>query len=330
MTRKGDSIMQPSSSTLPTSEHFELKQIEDGVYAAIGVMNSNGGIIDLGGQTLIFDTFESHLAAADLRAAAETLTGRPVTYVIISHAHADHWCGNQAFGPETPTITTHATREEMPEAIGWLQELKENPSEIEQAIHEDRRRLEQETDARQRASLELSIRRMGRWLTELPGREIHLPNQTFGGKLIFHGAQRMAELTEVAPGHTVSDAYLLLPKDQIVFMGDLGFFQCQPFMVYCDPEAWVAHLEEMEESDVETFVPGHGPLGTKVDLSLQGEYILIVQELVAKAVQDGMTVEETLLQPLSEPFGAWLHGGMARWEANVRSVHERLSSAMES
>lgn len=322
--------MQHNSRSLPKSEHFELKQIGDGVYAAIGVMNSNGGIIDLGDQTLIFDTFESHLAAEDLAAAAEALTGRRATYVIISHAHADHWCGNQAFGPEMPIITTHATREEMPKAIGWLLELKENPSEIRQAIHEDRRRLEQEMDARQRASLELSIRRMGRWLVELPGLEIHLPNQTFAGKLMFHGTQRMAELTEVAPGHTVSDAYLLLPRDRIVFMGDLGFFQCQPFMVYCDPEAWATHLEEMEESDVQTIVPGHGPLGTKVDLALQREYIIIVQELVARAIQDGLTVEETLRQPLSEPFDAWLHGGMARWEANVRSLYERLSGALES
>lgn len=322
--------MQPNSSSLPKSEHFELEQIGDGVYAAIGVMNSNGGIIDLGDQTLIFDTFESHLAAEDLAAAAEALTGRRATYVIISHAHADHWCGNQAFGLETPIITTHATREEMPKAIGWQLELKENPSEIKRAIHEDRRRLEQEMDPRQRASLELSIRRMGRWLTDLPRLEIRLPNQTFAGKLIFYGTQRMAELAEVAPGHTVSDAYLHLPEDRILFMGDLGFFQCQPFMVYCDPNAWVAHLEEMEASDVQTIVPGHGPLGTRVDLFLQREYIIIVQGLVARAIQDGLTVEETLQQPLSEPFDAWLHGGMARWEANVRSMYERLSGAVES
>ena len=153
--------MQHNSRSLPKSEHFELKQIGDGVYAAIGVMNSNGGIIDLGDQTLIFDTFESHLAAEDLAAAAEALTGRRATYVIISHAHADHWCGNQAFGPEMPIITTHATREEMPKAIGWLLELQNDPALLEQDILESRERLESERDPRWRESLELSIRRMG-------------------------------------------------------------------------------------------------------------------------------------------------------------------------
>jgi cyclase len=279
--------------------------------------------------TLILDTFETPLAAEDLRAAAEDLTGRPATCVIISHAHADHWCGNQVFGPQVPIITSHTIREEMPTAIGWLQELKENPVEVEQAIKETRERLEIEPDERWCISLELSITRMERWLDVLPDLEFRFPDLTFTGKLLFHGAQRTAELLEVVPGHTANDVYLLLPEDRIAFMGDLGFFDCQPFMVFCDPRAWVAHLEEMEASDVETFVPGHGPLGTKADLDLQRRYIITLQELVKEAIQDGLTAEETLLRSLPEPFDAWLHGGMARWEANVRSMHERLSGGPE-
>lgn len=81
-------------STLPTSEHFDLKPLADGIYAAIAfegsAARSNAGIIDLGEQTLVFDTFDSVRAAEDLRAAAEHLTGREATCVIISHAHADH------------------------------------------------------------------------------------------------------------------------------------------------------------------------------------------------------------------------------------------------
>jgi cyclase len=80
--------------TFPTSEHFDLKPLADGIYAAIAIegsaARSNAGIIDLGEQTLIFDTFDSVRAAEDLRAAAEHLTGREATCVIISHAHADH------------------------------------------------------------------------------------------------------------------------------------------------------------------------------------------------------------------------------------------------
>jgi hypothetical protein len=75
--------MSPSASTLPRSEHFELQELAAGVYAAIatpdGAAYSNAGIVDLGDQTLIFDTFDTVLAAQDLRTAAKSLTGRPAT-----------------------------------------------------------------------------------------------------------------------------------------------------------------------------------------------------------------------------------------------------------
>lgn len=322
--------MSQPTGTAPVSEHFDLHQLANGVYAAIatpdGAAYSNAGIVDLGGQTLIFDTFETPQAAADLRAAAEALTGRPATCVIISHAHADHWCGNQVFDLRTPIISSHAIREEMPASIGWLLELKENLAEIETAIQEEQAALEVERDPKKRASLEHRIQRMGYWLEGLPDLELRFPNQTFGGRLALYGSERRAELVEVAPGHTADDIYLLLPEDRIVFMGDLGFFECQPFTVYADPQAWVAHLEEMEKSGNEVYVPGHGPLGAKTDLTVQRQYILLLEALVAQAVREGLSAEETLNRPLPAPFDVWIQGGMARWETNVLATHERLSS----
>lgn len=315
--------MDQANKALPTSEHFELRQVAEGVYAAFAF--SNAGIIDLGGQTLIFDTFEVPAAGQDLRAAAEHVTGRPATYVVISHAHSDHWCGNQAFDPSVPIITAPTIRQEMPASITWLQELKEDPSELAAEIEADRESLKAETDPRQRASLERSIVRMGQVLEFLPTLELRFPNLTFDGKLRFHGTKRVAELLSVAPGHTACDAYLVLPEDRIMFMGDLGFLQSQPFMVYSDPPAWAAWLEETERSGIEVFVPGHGPLGTKDDLALQRQYMGLLEDLVGQVIREGGTVEDAVARPLPPPFDAWLHGGMARWEANVHTVFERLS-----
>jgi glyoxylase-like metal-dependent hydrolase (beta-lactamase superfamily II) len=153
--------------------------------------------------------------------------------------------------------------------------------------------------------------------------EFRYPNLTFERRLAFEGTKRRAELHVVEPGHTDSDAFLLLPEERVLFMGDLGFFDCQPFMAFCDPAAWRAWLKEAEGFDVETFVPGHGPPGTKADLALKRQYIALVEDLVAQAVHEGLTVEETVAQSLPEPFDAWQAGGMARWEANVQALYER-------
>lgn len=70
------------------------------------------GIIDLGEETVVFDTMYTPQAAQELRRAAEQLWGRPVSYVINSHFHFDHVGGNQAFA-HAAIISTAKTRELM-------------------------------------------------------------------------------------------------------------------------------------------------------------------------------------------------------------------------
>jgi glyoxylase-like metal-dependent hydrolase (beta-lactamase superfamily II) len=100
------------------SKHFTLEKIKEGIYAAIvteyGGGIGNAGIIDLGDQTVIFDTFNTPQAARDLRKAAEDLIGNPVSYVVNSHWHGDHIRGNQSF-EDCKIISTVHTRELMEE-----------------------------------------------------------------------------------------------------------------------------------------------------------------------------------------------------------------------
>jgi glyoxylase-like metal-dependent hydrolase (beta-lactamase superfamily II) len=319
---------------LPTSKHFTLHQVAVGVYAAIGIEGgaaySNAGIIDLGEQTLIFDTFETPIAAQDLKAAAEQLTGRPASGVIISHAHDDHWLGNQVFAEQTPIITTHEIRDLMLEISMEIKEMKENPIEVKKMIQEHETRLRAEKDERQRLAIQHSLSRLRYTLEILPNLELRLPNLTFEGKLVFHGVQRKVELFTLGKGHTASDCFLVLPEDKIVFMGDLGFFQCQPFMAYSDPEAWVAQLEQMERSEIETFVPGHGPLGSKADLAIQRQYIYTIEQLVAQVIKEGSSEKDALKVSLPRQFQNWLVGGKGRFETNIRSSFKRQSNKGES
>jgi cyclase len=129
---------------LPNSKHFRLEQLADGVYAAIhiggGAAIGNAGIIDLGGRTLIFDAFFTPQAAADLRTAAEEITGRPVDMVVDSHYHNDHIWGNQAFSQHTDIISTAKTRQLIAtQGIDVLASFKENAAaELESTLAEYR------------------------------------------------------------------------------------------------------------------------------------------------------------------------------------------------
>src|SRR5689334_1098206 len=109
--------MTHPTPALPASRHFHLEQLAEGVYAALSIGGtgsmSNAGIIDLGETTLIFDTFATPQAAQNLRSAAEQLLGHPITYVVNSHIHGDHWLGNQIFFPDADIITTGKTRADL-------------------------------------------------------------------------------------------------------------------------------------------------------------------------------------------------------------------------
>ena len=79
------------------SPYFRVEPIGDGIYAIIATdmhwALGNAGLIDLGDEVLVFDTFASPRAAEDLRRAAEVLIGKPIGWVVNSHRHGDHFFG---------------------------------------------------------------------------------------------------------------------------------------------------------------------------------------------------------------------------------------------
>jgi cyclase len=319
--------MQETADTLPTSEHFTIEQIADGVYAAIaredGAALCNSGIVDLGDKTLVFDTFETPRAAQDLEQAARHLTGRPTTYVINSHFHPDHWFGNQVFAEQAMVVATHQTRERMFEVVDEIGAYKKEPARLKEILEEKQAQLDAETDERRRSILKLTVDRWQYALESLPTLEFRFPCQTFDHKLVFYGTARRAELITQGGGHTLSDAYLVLPADRVLFMGDLGFFHREPFMTHCDPKTWMAQLEAMEQADVETFVPGHGPLGTKADIDMQKQYMILLQALVAHVAQTGGAIDAAQ-HPLPAPFDTWFVEGTPYAE-NVRILYRCLT-----
>jgi glyoxylase-like metal-dependent hydrolase (beta-lactamase superfamily II) len=308
------------------SEHFTLHALAEGVFAAIatedGAGASNAGLIDLGGQTLAFDAFENPAAAEDLLRASLALTGRPPGLVVISHSHPDHWRGLQVFAGSA-ILATEMTRQAM---VGLAEEMlaeQGNPSRMQADLRATERRLEAESDPLQRRYLQGAIARQRHGLDALPGLIPTLPNLVFEGRVFFHGTRRQVELIDMGPGHTPSDCALRLAADGAAFIGDLGFFQAQPFMAYCSPPDWLARLEALAGWQIETFVPGHGPLGGKADLALEADYIRALEALVRRAAQAGGGVEAALSQALPPPFDAWQKYGR-RFEANVRAGFNRL------
>lgn len=311
--------------TLPTSRHFRLEQLGEGIYIAISIDGtgsmSNAGIVDLGETTLIFDTFATPQAAQDLQRAAEQLIGHPVAYVVNSHRHGDHYWGNQVFRAEADIITTGKTRADLLEAVEENTNKEQMQFEIENEIRDMEAKSAQEQDADKRRSQANEIATRREILAAIPTFEKTIPNLTFEQQLSLHGSKRSVELLTYGGGHTASDAFLYLPEDQLLFMGDLLFVHTHPWIGHGDPEEWGHILERVEQFNFTRAVPGHGPLGGRSDLELLRRYLASSVALAEECMSQDLALEQATRIKMPAPFDRWEGAEVFDW--NMEFLYSR-------
>lgn len=320
--------MKPLQSPF-TSEHFKLHQFAPGVFAAIAVPGggaySNAGIIDIGGQTLIFDAFDTPPAAQDLYQAQKEYASNDRVSILLSHHHSDHRIGIQVFPGRFPVISTRKTRQLVYESennpdYSPEQELLEMGTYRESLLSQ----LESQKDPRWQTNLKASISHLDKFIDAIPSIKIRFPDQTFEREITFYGSEITAHLVHAGSGHTSSDSYLLFPQQKVAFIGDIGFFECHPYLQDCNPDGLRAILRMLLEMDVETFIPGHGPPGSKKDLVLLVEYLDTLEEIAQRSVAAGVPEQELPEIDIPAPFDRWSFG-INRFEPNIRYFCERVA-----
>lgn len=309
------------------SRHFTIEKIADGVFAVFhrtgGWAISNSGIVDLGEFSLVFDTFISVQAANDLRQVAEQLTGKPVEAVINSHYHNDHIWGNQVFDKQAKIISSIATRE-LIETEGQAEyEWYKNNSASQ--IEELSAQFVSTNDEEKRAHISTTISYYEGLVETLPLLKVRLPNLTFEDRLSIYGSEKTAHLIAFKEGHSPNDTILYLPAEGVLFMGDLLFIDFHPYLADGDPINLLTILKELEEYDVQSFIPGHGRIGSKKDILQEREYILHCQLTTKSLIEEGRTEKD--LQYLSVPreFSGWHFPQY--YTANLRHFFQKYANA---
>jgi glyoxylase-like metal-dependent hydrolase (beta-lactamase superfamily II) len=294
------------------SRHFTIHTLAPGVWAAInndeyGHAICNAGIIDLGDRTVVFDPFMNIDAAKDLRIAAMKLTKKPVAIVINSHYHNDHIRGNQVFVPGASIISTEWTRKEIskrePEEIAWEHKnaslrLADSKNKLKTA------------GGMEKKELPLWIGYYEGMVATDPILKITLPDITFQDSLWIYGRKTSIKLMECRDAHTGSDLVLMMPREGIVFMGDLLFTGRHPYL----GDGSSVHLEEYlqkfeADNGYSRFVPGHGPVGNKTEIMALVKYLednrQLVQQGINQNLPDSVIIAKTALP---ETYQTWLFG----------------------
>lgn len=270
------------------SNHFVIEPMAEGVYGALhrpgGWAIANAGIVDLGDGCLVFDSFLTPAAGADLRRAAETLTGGPVRYLINSHYHNDHIWGNQSFDPSTVIISSADTRQ-LIDSDG-KQEYEWYLANAAARLAELQEQLAQAEDQAERDELQFSLLYYQALAASMPTLELRTPNQIFETELVIESADGPVELLTFERAHTGNDTILYLPAKGIIFSADLLFVGCHPFLPDGEVAGLLEALAALKELNAQFLLPGHGPLGSPRDLDTMIQYLHDLQELARQLASD--------------------------------------------
>jgi cyclase len=275
------------------SIEFELEQVSKRTTAVIvPELRSNAGAVALDSFIVAIDPTMIPSAAKAFRQKLELQFGLPVRFLLITHYHADHVFGAAPFKDtciigSTDLIVNILERrhtEWSPEAIEqWKQN---NPTE--------------DTG----------------WLDDV---EILVPTLGFRDKLEIHDGDQVVELYH-AGGHTNCSTYAYVPRERVLFAGDLMFAKSFPYAgdPTCDPERWMDVFREFLSLDFEKLVPGHGPVVGKDEVEKHLAFFEALRDAIGagkdpEAIQVpefyGMDEEDTgVLQATFEHWYAFYKG----------------------
>jgi glyoxylase-like metal-dependent hydrolase (beta-lactamase superfamily II) len=135
--------------------------------------------------------------------------------------------------------------------------------------------------------------------------EVTPPNRIFNGELSLQIGDKRVELVDVGPAHTEGDTLVYVPDDKIVYTGDILFHLGHP-IVWAGPiSGWINACDYILGLDVETIVPGHGPLADKQAVRNLREYFVYLSSEARKRYDTGMDYEQAAMDIALDAFDGW-------------------------
>ena len=222
-----------------------------------GFMNNPGFVVTQTGVVVIDPGSSVQVGRMLLRAIKKT-TKNPVTHVLNTHVHGDHWLGNQAFFEAYPKVVIMAHPEMIKRAkagaadswVSSMYKLTEGESKGTRAI--------------------------------IPSKSV--PNEhsfkTGGVEFRIHAPDK---------AHSFTDIMIEVVEESVVFLGDNVLSKRLPRMDDGTFSGNIAACQLAIDLGAKTYVPGHGQSGDKNVVISFMNYLNIIYGEVSKHYEAGLT-----------------------------------------
>ena len=222
-----------------------------------GFMNNPGFVVTNSGVVVIDPGSTVHVGRMLLKKIRE-VTQKPVTHVLNTHIHGDHWLGNQAFAEAFPKVVIMA--------------------------HPDMIKRAKAGDAEQWVSLILQLTE-----GESKGTRAVIPEKSVKDKLVLKTGGMSFRIHAPEKAHSFTDIMIEVVEEGVVFLGDNVLYKRLPRM---DDATFVGNIEACKlalKMSANKFVPGHGPSGDKNIITPFKNYLNIIYTEAGKHYEEGLT-----------------------------------------
>jgi len=253
-----------------------VAKVAQGVYAIRHAdapdTNPQGNTTVIVGErsVLVIDSSYLSSSAAEDIAQIRRWTDKPVRYLLNTHWHPDHQRGNSVYADAFPDLTIVAHAQTAKLMASYDAANRERYPRLLQKMKET---LQQKPDA----ELQKTVDGRTRVLAELERSRLQLPTLTFASELDIDLGDRIVEIRHTGSGDTRCDAWVWLPKEQILVTGDV-LVAPVPYFFAGYPEGLARTLRRLLELDAKAIVPGHG------DVMHDTSYLRAVVEMIETIV----------------------------------------------
>ena len=266
---------------------------------------SNGGLLVDGSESLLIDTLRDEKltkAMLDALRDATGLAAKDIGQLVNTHKDGDHWFGNRLMA-HADIVASAATAEAMKQATPELfrNALKNRPAGM-----------------------------VGDYIFKIHGPPFDFegvdpvrPKRTFSGEMSLKVGDKDVHLIEVGPAHTEGDTLVHVPQNRTVYTGDIVFLDVTPVIWAGPVENWLAAIDRIMAMDVDTIVPGHGPITDKAGARRVYDYLVHVRDETRKRYDAGLTQEEAVQDIALNDFANW--AGAERIVVNVDYFYRQFS-----
>lgn len=260
---------------------LEFREVADSVFAYIqpggpGLSNlniSNAGLVRGPDTDIVIDALWAPSMTKDFQSRIRSVSSNRVGRLVFTHHHGDHVSGGRAFLPTE--IVAHTRCREV----------------ISTMPLPDPERMRQSGSP---------------YADEFTGLTYALPTTTFETEMTLYVGDREVRLLHYGPAHTVDDVLVYLPREKVLFAGDIAFYYVTPLAFQGHLTGWVRAIDRAAALDVDVIVPGHGPIGGKKELREVRDYLALVRRETRRCFEAGLSEAETALEIRLGWFDRWV------------------------